>query len=80
MDKVMKIISWVLTLISMIGLAACFDAIMNHVLMTSFVGDDWFNKSIRILTAIGRVTFGWFICGKILFPIIYKYFKGDDTK
>ena len=80
MDKVMKTVSWIITLICVTGVASCFDAIMNHVMLTSFVGDDWFDKSVRVLTAIGRITFGWFVCGKILFPIIYKHFKGEDYK
>lgn len=80
MDRVMKIVSWIISLVCVLGVALCGDAIMNHVMMTSFVGDGWFDKIVRVLIVIGRITLGWFVCYKTLFPIIYKYFSGDDTK
>lgn len=67
----MRVIKKVIAFLCMLGIAACFDAIMNHVLRTSFIGDDWFNTTCRISTSIGRWAFGWFICVQEIYP----YFK-----
>lgn len=50
----MRTIKKVIAFLCMLGIAACFDAIMNNVLETSFIGDGWLDTTCRILTFIGR--------------------------
>jgi len=69
-----KVISFLIAFISVAGLAVCFDAIVTHCVQGIYLE----NKFLYILTGIGRFAFGWFVLGYILFPIIYKYFRGDD--
>lgn len=72
--KFWNVISWLLAFICMIGVAACIDAVMVHCTNGVFLE----NKVLLYSTYIGRVTLGFFLCSKILFPMFLKYFRGDE--
>lgn len=75
MRTIKKVIAFLYTM----GIAACFDAIMNNVLETSFIGDGWLDTTCRILTVIGMWAFGWFICAQEIYPYFKKRLGVDEN-
>jgi len=76
----MKTIGKIIAFISALGIASCFDAIMNHSMTTSFQGNDGFNTIIRWLTYIGRFAVGYFIIYKVVYPFIKTELNGDENQ
>ena len=61
----MKIIETILSFIIVIGIASCFDALMNHIIPKDA------SMILRILIFIGKFSLGWFY-GPELIKDIYK--------